>query len=493
MNTLKLGGVVVAALCVCMPSYAGPIDLSTGSPVAGDANLRLWLDASDLSTLWQDTGATIAAADTFDVALWKDKSGNGKDVSNTDAVRRPTYAASVGNLGSKPALQFVGGSASDMLFRANDLGIAGNADRTVVTVWQSTGFTGQNYQHTFHMGDQTGNEAYGHSASRAGNAGSPISNHYWGDGFDSTATATLLGARVAVSSWDGDGGTGANGLDSWWVNGAPAGASDRAALATGTDQLKIGSRLNGGTAGTEGFTGDLAEVIVFDTVLTTDERNALVQYIENKYSFATVFADDFSEANGTVVNGKAPDVGGANWNQTVGANVTIQGGAIETQGGAREIIGTFTRALSAGDIMTMTIESLESGGNVFSTGFAGISLYDGANELLFVGDVADSTAGWAAAALAAGPEVISSGKTSEVATVVFTYNFDTGAASLTIDGGTTFTGVLPANAAVDSLKIWNQGGGDIKIDSINVVIPEPATLSLLALGMLGLVARRRRR
>jgi len=485
---------MVVALCVCMHAVAGPIDPSTGAPVAGDANLRLWLDANDLSTLWQDTGGTVAAAAGVDVALWQDKSGNGKDVSNTDAARRPTYAASVGNLGSKPALQFTGGNnISDMLFRANDLGISGNADRTVVTVWQSTGFTGQNYQHTFHMGDQTGNEAYGHSASRGGNADSPIGNHYWGAGFDTTATAKLLGGRFAVSSWDGDGGTGANGLDSWWVDGTAVGASDRAALATGTDQLKIGSRLNGGTAGTEGFTGDLAEVIVIDTVLTTAERDALQGYIIDKYDLTTVFADDFSEANGTAINGKAPDVGGANWNQTVGAGVTIQGGAIETQGGAREIIGTFTRPLGPGETLTMTIESLTSAGTVFSGGFAGISLYDGSTEELFVGDTNSSTAGWAAAALAAGPDVISSGNTSEPATVVFTYTYDTGAASLTVDGGTTFTGTLPANAAVDSLKIWNKNSGDIKIDSIEVIIPEPATLSLALTGLMGLAVRRRRK
>ena len=493
---------VVLVLCGSAPLFGAPVNTDTGMPVVGDANLRLWLDAGDLGTLWQDTAGTVAAANGVDVALWQDKSGNGKDVSNTDTNHLPTYAASVGNLNGNSALQFVGGGSGDMLFRVNDLGIIGNADRTVVTVWQTTGYTGQNHQHTFHMGDQATNEAYGHSAARAGGEGSWISNHYWGAAFETSAAAVIDTARLAVSSWDGDGGTGTNGLDSWWVDGAASGASNRGALATGTDQLKIGSRLNGGTAGNEGFTGDLAEVIVFDTVLTAAERNSLGYYIQNKYGIAVqdasvyrdvVFDDNFSNPNGTAIDGKAPVVGGAAWDQTSGIGVTVQNGAIDTTGGARVIVGTFTDALGPCQQLVLTFDSLK----LSTGGFAGISLLAGSSEELFVGDTNDGTTWTMATSYAGGVEgtdKFSSIVPSAAGGAVFTYNYNTGFAALSIDGGAPITGYLPAGAAIDGLQIWNNNGGDIALDFINVtIVPEPSTFALATLGLLGMAVCGRRR
>lgn len=49
-------------------------------------NLQLWLDASDLATLWQDTGATTpAAASTDPIKRLNDKSGNSRNATNGNA------------------------------------------------------------------------------------------------------------------------------------------------------------------------------------------------------------------------------------------------------------------------------------------------------------------------------------------------------------------------------------------------------------------------
>ncbi|MDZ7616994.1 MAG: PEP-CTERM sorting domain-containing protein, partial [Patescibacteria group bacterium] len=420
----------------------------------------------------------------------------------TNTSYLPTFTASVAGLGNASALSFVGGGTGDVLLRQNDLGISGNADRTVVTVWQSTAYTGQNYQHTFHLGNQTTNEAYGHSTARTAGAGTAIGNHYYGAGFDSTATAVLGQARVAVSSWDGDGGTGTNGRDWWWVDGAASGSSDRAALATGTEQLRIGSRLNGGNSGNEGFTGYLAEVLVFDTVLTAAERNALGHYIQTKYGITVqdaatyqnvVFDDNFTAANGTVLHGKMPVIGGAAWSQTAGTNVAIQNGIIDTTGGARQIVGTFTTALDANcPPLTLTFEATKLSS---TDGFSGISLLEGGVEKLFVGN-ARNNAYWTMASTADGAIEGTSMFSSDIAigagTAVFTYDFHTGFSTLSINGGTSITGTLPAGAAIDSLRIWNNHGGDIAISSIRVTIPEPSAVMLAALGLLLLAGRRRR-
>jgi hypothetical protein len=39
-------------------------------------NRKLWLDANYSSSLWQDSGASSAAANSNTVALWQDRSGN---------------------------------------------------------------------------------------------------------------------------------------------------------------------------------------------------------------------------------------------------------------------------------------------------------------------------------------------------------------------------------------------------------------------------------
>lgn len=51
-----------------------------------------WYDPSDLSTLWQDTGGTVAVtADGQSVARMDDKSGNGNHLTQATAGMRPVY------------------------------------------------------------------------------------------------------------------------------------------------------------------------------------------------------------------------------------------------------------------------------------------------------------------------------------------------------------------------------------------------------------------
>ena len=257
-RTLTLQGGVITAASGAMPT-----------------GLKFWLDASDATTLYQDAGGTTPAADGMPVGLWKDKSGNGYDVSQGDAGLQAGYDVSTNPLNGQATVYF----ENDVLGRANDIGITGNADRTVITVWHNATGTGQNYQHTFHHGNGgvTG-ESYGHSVSRGGNAGE-IGNHYWGEGFNSTATTGLIQANIAISTWDGDG-AGADGLDSWYVNGAAAGTYTRAALNTGANDLLLGSRLN---PQTEGIQGNIAEVLVFDRILTADEINNIGGHLGSKW------------------------------------------------------------------------------------------------------------------------------------------------------------------------------------------------------------------
>jgi len=271
-STFKVGGDDMAAGPARIGLEGGTVSVRSGGMPGG---LVFHLAADAPGTLWQDTAATNpVTGDGQPVARWNDLGPSGINPSEGNTADQPTYSASVASLGGKPALWFEGGSGGDVLRASNSTGVEGNDNRTVITVWSDAVGTGQNYQHTFHMGDTTTNEAYGHSVSRGNNNGQ-IGNHYWGAGFDATGSGGLGAANIAISTWNGF-----VGQDTWYVNGGMVGSSARGPLATGTSQLQIGSRL---APITEGFNGHLAEVLVFDQALTAAELNNIGGYLAAKY------------------------------------------------------------------------------------------------------------------------------------------------------------------------------------------------------------------
>lgn len=281
---VKWIGTIVAGIFVLSlgsGSAQAIVFLADGTPDPTDSHLKLWLDASDLGTLFQDpAGTQPVTAQGQTVGLWKDKSTSQVHVS--EATYKPTYVAWTPNLNLHPALHF----DADKLQATNATGITGNADRTVITVWANAVNTGQNFQHTFHMGTPSADQAYGISVSR--NSNNRIGNHYWSGSFNTAMDGNAV-PRVAMAVWDGDGGTAGNGLDSWYVDGRSAGANDRAALNTGTQQLLIGSRLSGPS---EGIRGDVAEVLVYDHALSTVEQQQLGRYLTTKYRLNTFYLGD---------------------------------------------------------------------------------------------------------------------------------------------------------------------------------------------------------
>lgn len=61
------------------------------------SGLSLWLDASDNSTLLQSSGGNAASADGDPVGYWQDKSGNGRNLAQTDGTKKPSLKVSVKN------------------------------------------------------------------------------------------------------------------------------------------------------------------------------------------------------------------------------------------------------------------------------------------------------------------------------------------------------------------------------------------------------------
>ncbi len=68
--------------------------------------LQLWLDANDASTLFQDAAKTTAAGDGDVVGAWADKSGQGKDATQTTTADKPTLQTGIVN--GLPVVRFDG-------------------------------------------------------------------------------------------------------------------------------------------------------------------------------------------------------------------------------------------------------------------------------------------------------------------------------------------------------------------------------------------------
>ncbi|RYD32950.1 MAG: hypothetical protein EOP86_14515 [Verrucomicrobiaceae bacterium] len=209
---------------------------------------------------------------------------------------------------------------------------------------------------------------------------------------------------------------------------------------------------------------------------------------------AVIFADDFSESDGTVLKGKTPDTG-ISWEQTGGTDVTIQGGVASTVGAARVVFGNFTGAPSVAEpLLTVTFDTTLISHN---GGYAGVSLFAGTDEKIFIGDLSGDTTGWGLSISGGGSG--SNDTYSGAHTVTISYDFSTGLTQLFDGASASGVPLLTQNAApgleLNRLRIANDGGGDIALNSVLVQtspVPEASTFAFLLSGLGILLIRRRR-
>jgi hypothetical protein len=107
-SALRLGTTAVSKLMIGNTLvWSGAFDPLSLSPA-------LWLDASDASTLYSDTAGTTLAGSNVAVARWNDKSGNARHATQSISGNRPLRKTST--LNSRDVLRFDG--VDDGLFGA---------------------------------------------------------------------------------------------------------------------------------------------------------------------------------------------------------------------------------------------------------------------------------------------------------------------------------------------------------------------------------------
>lgn len=219
------------------------------------SGLQLWLDASDLSTLYQSNGGSSATADGDPVGYWADKSGNAKHAVQASGTSKPALKLAIQN--TKNVLRFDG--VNDFL--------------SIATIAFS-----QPYQAFFACKiSSTGNifHASGQGQVRTGTTGSisPL-----------TDVAVFSGTPLSYANF--------------FVSGATL-LGEYVANGTNSKIYKNSILMTTGNAGTQGITGNLAigayntpenfitmdlmELIIYGSELNSSNKNLVEEYLNIKW------------------------------------------------------------------------------------------------------------------------------------------------------------------------------------------------------------------
>jgi len=227
------------------------------------AGCQLWLKA-DAGTYQDAAMTTPASIDTDPVGGWQDQSGSGNHVTQTTAGNKPALKLNIKN--GLPVTRFDGG---DYLIRA----IAASTSLiSVFAVTQTAAAAGTVYQQRLE-----------------GNA-TPIKGalfietNLWRARHrnDATAIKTLTGANSGLwNAW----GIVWNNINMYLYQNGVLGASDAIAGVTTIDKMIVGADNNTG-AGTFGtyLTGDIAEIVVYNSALSDANRILVETYLNSRYA-----------------------------------------------------------------------------------------------------------------------------------------------------------------------------------------------------------------
>ncbi len=238
-----------------------------GLPV--NHKLKLWLDAADPNTLFQaDDCTSIVSVSGESIGCWRDKSLQ-ENHATQSGINKPTYAANVSAFANAPAIQFNGG--------ANYLEFA----QSIVE--------GNNYTifALVHRDDNSGNNYFIGTQSAVANAGlhfgfSSDSNLRLGQisndldlsvSGQAQASIGLLSARLSASGKQ----VSFNGFTNSDAVSTPLASAGQGVIGRGFDS--------------GGFSGQIAEIIVFSRALSDDEMNLMSDYLRKKWLRPTLLAN----------------------------------------------------------------------------------------------------------------------------------------------------------------------------------------------------------
>ncbi|MCP4362617.1 MAG: LamG domain-containing protein [Chloroflexi bacterium] len=275
------------SLIASRPSFAQASFVGTGpggvGAVDGSGSLELWLQADDEA--YTDTVCTAGneAADGNNVGCWEDKSGNGANVTQATTPQEPTYLGSPAGFNSMPALNFNDAAIENLAFDTTDT----TTDMTIFAV-PNTNNPGNEYE-AFFSSDTTWSTGFFMLDNGGPASGCPNEYRFFGwdlDNFPAFEFAVCAGSNATPAIVEA---TSNAGTVTTYQNGT---LQDTLTPGLGSYVPFFSIYLlgQGPFSGYDSWNGNVAELIVYYTQLSSMERILVENYLSAKYDIA--IADD---------------------------------------------------------------------------------------------------------------------------------------------------------------------------------------------------------
>lgn len=324
-----------------------------------DTNLSGWNMGSSPDSvsglkLWLKADAITGLSDGNAVSSWSDSSGNSNNASQSTTASQPLYKTNIVN--GLPVVRF-DGSNDSIKTSAFQITTTGNA--TLFWVYLPANNFGVAYGAARFVNATVGTSNRFYFGS--GTTATPGKLHgNWGNGFK-TGTTNIDTSNFSFVTAQRTGETSGNAKT--WINGtADINTTWSNAVATlGSASVIVGGDSNGF------MQGDMAEVIIFNSALSTSDQQAVEAYLQGKYGisagYATLTRDTTTTYNSSA--GSAKVVTGSsvqNLTQTVnvGDTNTYNLSAYAYTTGA-EVTSSDAQLFANGSTVTTTYTSVGGG------------------------------------------------------------------------------------------------------------------------------------
>lgn len=240
------------------------------------SGLQIWLDASDLSTVFQSEGGSYASADGDPVGYWMDKSGNAWHASQASGTNKAAFRTNVQN--GRPIIRFDG--VNDYLDTAGPETTTANLHAFVIVKSLANAAYAKVFRWAGTLSNNGGYSAVFYDGGVNFDVRASNGQELSGGVFRATTdiTTAFNGYEFTFDSTPKTGEIFKSGVSL----GTSTNASINTLLAT-SRFMRIGQGgLLASPAGTY-WGGDLAELVVYDSIKTGDELTAIRNYFTTKW------------------------------------------------------------------------------------------------------------------------------------------------------------------------------------------------------------------
>lgn len=223
--------------------------------------------------LWFDADAISGLADGDSVSQWDDLSGTDRHATQATSSRQPTYKAGIQN--GRPIVRFDGG---DAIQTAATQVVGADGTWSAFAVARRTGGSGVG-SIVHHDNTRTVATYVRVAQMLRSNSGSLESI-----AFNSSVSAFTDSAGAHGSGFFVGSAVHSTTQIEAFVNGTSNGATSTSGTAeVDTTHVALGAAVDGGQGPTAFLTGDIAEVIIYDSALSSTDRASVESYLSAKW------------------------------------------------------------------------------------------------------------------------------------------------------------------------------------------------------------------